>query len=72
MMNEFKKLMGDTDDSVCTTALSKIISAMVIAGALIMSAIIIAASFLWGWVGFASVIAMFILTLLILVLGANE
>lgn len=71
-MNEFKKLMGDTDDSVCTTALSKIISAMVIAGALIMSAIIIAASFLWGWVGFASVIAMFILTLLILVLGANE
>lgn len=72
MMNEFKKLMGDTDDSACTTALSKIISAMVIAGALIMSAIIIAASFLWGWVGFASVIAMFILTLLILVLGANE
>lgn len=72
MMNEFKKLMGDTDDSVCTTALSKIISAMVIAGALIMSAIIIAASFLWGWVGFASVIVMFILTLLILVLGANE
>ena len=71
-MNEFKKLMGDTDDSVCTTALSKIISAMVIAGALIMSAIIIAASFLWGWVGFASVIVMFILTLLILVLGANE
>ena len=71
-MNEFKKLMGDTDDSACTTALSKIISAMVIAGALIMSAIIIAASFLWGWVGFASVIAMFILTLLILVLGANE
>ena len=72
MMNEFKKLMGDTDDSVCTTALSKIISAMVIAGALIMSAIIIAVSFLWGWVGFASVIVMFILTLLILVLGANE
>lgn len=71
-MNEFKKFTGDADDNALTIALSNIISGVIIASGFLMAATLIAVSFLWGWIGFTSVIGTFILTLLALAFGRDE
>ena len=71
-MNEFKKFTGDADDNALTMALSNIISGVIIASGFLMAAILIAVSFLWGWIGFTSVIGIFILALLALAFGRDE
>jgi hypothetical protein len=72
MMNDFKKFTGDADDSALTIALSNIVSGIIIASGFLMAALIIATSFLWGWIGFISVIGIFILTLLALAFCGDE
>lgn len=73
-MNDFKKFTGDADadDNALTIALSNIISGIIIASGFLMAALIIATSFLWGWVGFISVIGIFILTLLAFTFCGDE
>ena len=71
-MNDFKKFTGDADDNALTIALSNIVSGIIIAFGFLMGALIIATSFLWGWVGFISVIGIFILTLLALAFSGDE
>ena len=55
-MNDFKKFTGDADDNVLTMALSNIICGVIIASGFLLAAILVAVSFLWGWIGFTSVI----------------
>lgn len=71
-MNDFKKFTGDADDNAFTIALSNIISSIIIASGLLMATLIIVTSFLWGWIGFTSVIGIFILTLLALAFCGDE
>lgn len=71
-MNDFKKFIGNADDSALTIALSNIVSGIIIASGFLMAALIIATSFLWGWIGFISVISIFILTLLALAFCGDE
>lgn len=47
-MNDLKKFTGDADDNALTIALSNIINGVIIASGLLMTALIIATSFLWG------------------------
>lgn len=72
MMNDLRKIAKDADENTLTIALSNIVSGVVIASGLLMSAILVAVSFLWGWVGFISVISTFIITLLVLAFGRDE
>ena len=71
-MNDFKKFTGDADDNVLTMALSNIINGVIIASGLLLAATLIAVSFLWGWIGFTSVIGIFILTLLAFAFCGDE
>lgn len=71
-MNDFKKFIGDADDSALTIALSNIVSGIIITSGLLMAALVIATSFLWGWIGFVSVIGIFIVTLLAFAFCENE
>ena len=72
MMNDLRKIAKDADENTLTIALSNIVSGVVIASGLLMSAILVAVSFLWGWIGFISVISTFIITLLVLAFGRDE
>lgn len=72
MMNDLRKIAKDADDSSLTIALSNIISGVIIASGFLLAAILVAVSFLWGWIGFTSVIATFIITLLALAFGGDE
>ena len=72
MMNDFKKFIGNADDSALTIALSNIICGVIIASGFLLAAILVAVSFLWGWIGFTSVIVTFIITLLALAFGRDE
>lgn len=72
MMNDLRKIAKDADDSSLTIALSNIISGVIIASGFLLAAILVAVSFLWGWVGFTSVIITFIITLLALAFGGDE
>ena len=71
-MNEFKKFTGEADDNALTIALSNIISGVIIASGFLMAATLIAVSFLWGWIGFTSVIGTFIIALLALAFCGDE
>ena len=71
-MNDLRKIAKDADDSSLTIALSNIISGVIIASGFLLAAILVAVSFLWGWVGFTSVIITFIITLLALAFGGDE
>jgi hypothetical protein len=72
MMNDLRKIAKDADESSLTIALSNIISGVIIASGFLLAAILVAVSFLWGWVGFTSVIITFIITLLALAFGRDE
>ena len=72
MMNELRKIAKDADDNALTIALSNVIGGVIIASGFLMAAILVAVSFLWGWIGFISVIATFIITLLALAFGGDE
>jgi hypothetical protein len=72
MMNDLRKIAKDADESSLTIALSNIISGVIIASGFLLAAILVAVSFLWGWVGFTSVIITFIITLLALAFGGDE
>lgn len=71
-MNDLRKIAKDADENTLTIALSNIVSGVVIASGLLMSAILVAVSFLWGWIGFISIIGAFIITLLVLAFGKDE
>lgn len=71
-MNDLRKIAKDADESSLTIALSNIISGVIIASGFLLAAILVAVSFLWGWVGFTSVIITFIITLLALAFGRDE
>jgi hypothetical protein len=71
-MNDLRKIAKDADESSLTIALSNIISGVIIASGFLLAAILVAVSFLWGWVGFTSVIITFIITLLALAFGGDE
>lgn len=71
-MNDFKKFTGDADDNALTIALSNIVSGIIIASGFLMGALIVATSFLWGWIGFTSVIGTFIIALLALAFCGDE
>lgn len=72
MMNDLRKIAKDADESSLTIALSNIISGVIIASGFLLAAILVAVSFLWGWLGFTSVIITFIITLLALAFGGDE
>ena len=72
MMNDLRKIAKNTDDNALTIALSNIISGVIITSGFLLAAILIAVSFLWGWIGFISVIATFIITLLALAFDGDE
>ena len=72
MMNDLRKIAKNADDSAFTIALSNIISGVIIASGFLLAAILVAVSFLWGWIGFISVIVTFIITLLALAFGGDE
>lgn len=72
MMNDLRKIAKNADDSALTIALSNIIGSVIIASGFLMAAILIAVSFLWGWIGFSLVIVTFIITLLALAFGVDE
>lgn len=71
-MNDLRKIAKNTDDNALTIALSNIISGVIITSGFLLAAILIAVSFLWGWIGFISVIATFIITLLALAFDGDE
>jgi hypothetical protein len=71
-MNDLRKIAKDADESSLTIALSNIISGVIIASGFLLAAILVAVSFLWGWVGFTSVIITIIITLLALAFGGDE
>lgn len=71
-MNDLRKIAKDADDNALTIALSNIIGGVIIASGFLLAAILVAVSFLWGWIGFISVIATFIITLLALAFGGDE
>lgn len=71
-MNDLRKIAKDADENTLTIALSNIINGVIIASGLLMAATLLAVSFLWGWVGFASVIGTFIITLIALAFGGDE
>ena len=71
-MNELRKLFKDTDENTYTRALTYMIGSIIIAAGIIMSALIIAASFLWSWIGLISIIAAFIITLLAVGINIDE
>jgi hypothetical protein len=71
-MNDLRKIAKDADESSLTIALSNIIGGVIIASGFLMAAILVAVSFLWGWIGFISVITTFIITLLALAFGGDE
>ena len=71
-MNDFKKFTGDADDNALTIALSNIVSGIIIASGFLMGALIVGTSFLWGWIGFTSVIGTFIIALLALAFCGDE
>jgi hypothetical protein len=72
MMNDLRKIAKDADENALTIALSNIICGVIIASGFLLAAILVAVSFLWGWVGFTSVIITFIITLLALAFGTDE
>lgn len=72
MMNDLRKIAKNADDNALTIALSNIIGGVIIASGFLLAAILVAVSFLWGWIGFISVIATFIITLLALAFGRDE
>ena len=71
-MTELRKLFKDADENTYTRALAYMIGSIIIAAGIIMSALIIAASFLWGWIGLISIIAAFIVTILALGINTDE
>ena len=71
-MNDLRKIAKNADDNALTIALSNIIGGVIIASGFLLAAILVAVSFLWGWIGFISVIATFIITLLALAFGGDE
>lgn len=71
-MNDLRKIAKDANENALTIALSNIINGVIIASGLLLAAILVAVSFLWGWIGFASVIGTFIITLLALAFGRDE
>lgn len=71
-MNDLRKIAKDADENTLTIALSNIINGVIIASGLLMAATLLAVSFLWGWVGFASVIGTFIITLIALAFSGDE
>ena len=71
-MNDLRKIAKNADDNALTIALSNIIGGVIIASGFLTAAILVAVSFLWGWIGFISVIATFIITLLALAFGGDE
>lgn len=71
-MNDLRKIAKDADENSLTIALSNIINGVIIASGLLMAATLLAVSFLWGWVGFASVIGTFIITLIALAFSGDE
>lgn len=71
-MTELRKLFKDADENTYTRALAYMIGSMAIAASIIMGALIIAVSFLWGWIGLISIIAVFIVTILALGIDINE
>lgn len=72
MMNDLRKIAKDADENTLTIALSNIINGVIIASGLLMAATLLAVSFLWGWVGFASAIGTFIITLIALAFSGDE
>jgi hypothetical protein len=71
-MNELKKILGDADDNAFATAVSYMISAIIIACGIIMAAFILATAYVWGWVGFVSVFVLFCVTVIALACGRDE
>lgn len=71
-MNDLRKIAKDADENTLTIAMSNIINGVIIASGLLMAAILLAVSFLWGWVGFISVIGTFIITLIALAFDKDE
>lgn len=71
-MNDLRKIAKDADENALTIALSNIINGVIIASGFLLAAILVAVSFLWGWIGFTSVICTFIITLLALAFGKDE
>lgn len=71
-MNDLRKIAKDADENTLTIAMSNIINGVIIASGLLIAAILFAVSFLWGWVGFISVIGTFIITLIALAFDKDE
>ena len=71
-MNDLRKIAKDANDNALTIALSNIIGGVIIASGFLLAAVLVAVSFLWGWIGFISVIATFIITLLALAFSGDE
>ena len=71
-MNDFKKILGEADDNAFATALSYIIGGIIIASGLIMSATILATAYVWGWIGFVSILGLFLITVIALSCANDE
>lgn len=70
--NKLEKIVKTTDNNALTIALSNIISGVIIACALLMSTFIISCSFIWGWVGFATIVGIFTLIVSLIFIGHDE
>lgn len=70
--NKLEKIVKNADDNTLTIALSNIISGVIIACALLMGTFIISCSFLWGWVGFATIVGIFTLIISLIFIGHDE
>lgn len=71
-MTELRKLFKNADENAYTKALAYMIDSIIITASIIMGALIIAASFLWGWIGLISIIVAFIVTILALGINIDE
>ena len=72
MMNDFKRILGEADDNAFATALSYIISGIIIASGVVMSAIILAVAYVWGWIGLATILGLFFITVISLSCAKDE
>lgn len=70
-LDNWKEITENCDDSHATIGIANLVSSIIIALSIVFASLLISVSFIWGWIGFVSLIGLIIL-ILTCILFANE
>ena len=72
MIKDLKRYFDESDDNATFMGICNIISSIIIASSILFCAVLGCVTALWGWIGFATVLGLFIVSFIALTFGLND